>query len=50
VATAFPKQEAAFAAPENRQTARAALDKVTAKAKAWKADAALIMITAKVDH
>ena len=49
LAMAVSTQEAASAPPENRQTARAALDKAIAKAKAWKADAQLTVIAAKVN-
>ncbi len=48
-AAAGLNESAAAWSPENRQTARAALDKVTAKAKAWHADAALIKIQGLAD-
>lgn len=49
LALAVSTPEAASAPAENRQTARAALDKAIAKAKAWKADAQLTVIATKVD-
>jgi len=49
LATAICTQVAASAPAANRQTARAALDKAQAKAKAWHADAVLIEVTTDVD-
>ncbi len=49
LALALSTQEAASTPAENRPTARAALDKVMAKAKAWHPDAVLIEIGADAD-
>lgn len=48
--TRYAEPEARLAAAGGHQTARAALDRVIAKAKVWKADAELTQINAKVDR